>query len=70
MSFESVMLSYHLILCCSLLLLPSIFPSIRVFSLSCSLLGTLLVAQQVKNLPAMQETPFQFLSQEDWLKKE
>ena len=24
--------SYHLILCCSLLLLPSIFPSIRVFS--------------------------------------
>ena len=29
---ESVMPSYHLILCCSLLLLPSIFPSIRVFS--------------------------------------
>ena len=29
---ESVMLSYHLILCCPLLLLPSIFPSIRVFS--------------------------------------
>ena len=26
------MLSYHLILCCPLLLLPSIFPSIRVFS--------------------------------------
>ena len=25
-----VMLSYHLILCCPLLLLPSIFPSIRV----------------------------------------
>ena len=32
MSIESVMLSNHLILCCSLLLLPSIFPSIRVFS--------------------------------------
>ena len=31
-SFESVMLSYYLILCCPLLLLPSIFPSIRVFS--------------------------------------
>ena len=31
MSTESVMLSNHLILCC-LLLLPSIFPSIRVFS--------------------------------------
>ena len=31
MSFESVMLSNHLILCCPLLLLPSIFPSIRDF---------------------------------------
>ena len=34
MSFESVMPSNHLILCCPLLLLPSIFPSIRVFSKS------------------------------------
>ena len=32
MSIKSVMPSYHLILCCPLLLLPSIFPSIRVFS--------------------------------------
>ena len=32
MSIELVMLSNHLILCRSLLLLPSIFPSIRVFS--------------------------------------
>ena len=32
MSIESVMPSHHLILCCPLLLLPSIFPSIRVFS--------------------------------------
>ena len=32
MSIESVMLSNHLILCLSLLLRPSIFPSIRVFS--------------------------------------
>ena len=32
MSFESVMPSNHLILCYPLLLLPSIFPSIRVFS--------------------------------------
>ena len=31
MSIESVMLSSHLILCCPLLLLPLIFPSIRVF---------------------------------------
>ena len=32
MSIESVMPSNHLVLCCLLLLLPSIFPSIRVFS--------------------------------------
>ena len=32
-SIESVKLSNHLILCCPLLLLPSIFPSIRVFSI-------------------------------------
>ena len=31
-STESVMLSNHLILCLPLLLLPSIFPSIRIFS--------------------------------------
>ena len=30
-SIESVMLSNHVILCCPLLLLPSVFPSIRVF---------------------------------------
>ena len=33
MSNESVMPSNHLILCCPLLILPSVFPSIRVFSL-------------------------------------
>ena len=32
MSIESVLSSYHLILCRTLLLLPSIFPTIRVFS--------------------------------------
>ena len=32
MSIESVMPSIHLILCCPLLFLPSVFPSIRVFS--------------------------------------
>ena len=32
MSIELVMPSNHLVLCCPLLLLPSIFPSIRVFS--------------------------------------
>ena len=37
MSIESVMPSNHLILCHPLLLLPSIFPSIRVFSNKCVL---------------------------------
>ena len=32
MSIESVMSPNHFILCCTLLLLPSIFPRIRVFS--------------------------------------
>ena len=32
MSIESVLPSNHLILCCPLLLLPSIFPSINIFS--------------------------------------
>ena len=32
MSIESVMPFNHLILCCPLLFLPSVFPSIRVFS--------------------------------------
>ena len=31
MSIELVILSNHLVLCCPLLLLPSIFPSVRVF---------------------------------------
>ena len=38
MSIESVMLSNHLILSCPLLLLPSVFPSIRVFSNELALL--------------------------------
>src|SRR5574342_761135 len=38
MSIESMMPSNHLILCCPLLLLPSIFPSIRVFSNESALL--------------------------------
>ena len=32
MPIESVMPSNHFILCCPLLLLPSVFPSIRIFS--------------------------------------
>ena len=38
MSIEPVIPSKHLILCCPLCLLPSIFPSIRVFSIESALL--------------------------------
>ena len=38
MSIESVMPSNHLILCCPLLLLPSIFPSTKIFSNESALL--------------------------------
>ena len=37
MSIESVMPSNHLVLCCPLLLLPSIVPNIRVFSIESAL---------------------------------
>ena len=37
MSIESVVLSNHLILCCPLLLLPSVFPSIMIFSIESAL---------------------------------
>ena len=80
MCIESVMPSNHLILCCPLLLPPSIFPRIRVFSniptlhvlrkLFCiSIKRASLVAQTVKNLPAMQETWVHPLSWEDPLEK-
>ena len=37
MYIESMMLSNHLIFCCPLLLLPSIFPSIRIFFIESAL---------------------------------
>ena len=37
MSIESLLLSNHLIFCCPLLLLPSIFPSIRIFFIESAL---------------------------------
>ena len=46
MSTESVMPSNHLILCCPLLLLPSIFPSIRVFISSCQVAKALELQHQ------------------------
>ena len=68
-SVESVMLSNHLILCCPLLLLPSIFPSIKVSWLvisggqnigSSAEILVFLVAQMVKHLLIMWETWVQF----------
>ena len=51
MSTESVMPSNHLILCCPLLLLPSIFPSIRILSNESGLtLGVLNMNVNVKSL--------------------
>ena len=40
-----------------------------IFSRNHKTLGVSLVAQLVKNLPAMQETPVRFLGQEDPLEK-
>ena len=57
MSTEWVMLSNHPILCCALLVLPSIFASIRVFPGGSG------------NLPAIQETQVGSLGQEDPLEK-
>ena len=79
MSIESVMLSNHLILCCPLLLLPSIFPSIKVSWLvisggqnigSSAEILVSLVAQMVKHLLIMWETWVQSLGWEDPLEKE
>ena len=51
MSIKSVMLSNHLILCCPLLLLPSIFPSIRVFSNESALCISIGVSASASVLP-------------------
>ena len=53
MSIELVMPSNHLILCCPLLLLPSIFSSIRVFSnesVLCQSIGASASASELKSL--------------------
>ena len=62
MSIESVMLSNHLILCHSLLLLPSIFPSIRVFC------NELTLHQMAKELELqLQHQSFQWVFRVDFL---
>ena len=62
MSIELVMPSNHLILCCPLLLLPSIFPSIRSFPRSHLFAsgGQSLVIQ-------LQQQPFQWIAKTDFL---
>ena len=64
MTVESMMPSKHLILCHPLLLLPSIFPSIRVFSWISS-------SPQVAEVLELQHQSFQWLfrisSLQDWL---
>ena len=79
MPTELVMPSNHLILCHYLLLLPSTFPSIRIFSMEKGLgdhfspapgaLWASQVAQMVKCLPAMWETQVRSLHQEDPLRR-
>ena len=63
MSIESVMPSNHLILCHPLLLLPSIFPSIRVFSNDFS------YSHQVAKVLEfqLQHQPFQWIFRTDFL---
>ena len=61
MSIESVMRSNHLILCYRLLLLPSIFPSIRVF------LSRVGASHQVAKVLELQHQSFQIIYRVDYL---
>ena len=58
MSMESVVLSNHLILCHPLLLLPSIFPSIRVFSNELSASGGQNIGASALILPMITQSLF------------
>ena len=65
MSIESVMPSNRLILCCPLLLLPSIFPNIRVFSKSQFLASggqNIGVSASTSVLPINRSSPFHSIS--------
>ena len=61
MSIELVKLYNHLILCCSLLLLPSIFPSIRVFPVN------QLVASGAQSIGASASASVLPMNIQDWL---
>ena len=68
MSIESVTPSNHLILCCPLLLLPSIFPSIRVFSNESALCMRWPKYQSFSfNISPSNEHPGLISSRMDWL---
>ena len=67
MSIESVMPSNHLILCRPLLLLPSIFPSIRVFSNESALPIVAKVVEFQLQHQSFQWTPRTDLLRMDWL---
>ena len=50
--------------------IPLPYPFYWIFGVYPTSLGASLTAQLIRNLPAMQETPIQFLGQEDPLEKE
>ena len=68
MSIELVMPPSHLILCCPLLLLPSIFPSVRVFSNESALRIRWLNYWSFSfNISPSNEHPWLISSKMDWL---
>ena len=68
MSIESVMSSNHLILCHPLLILPSIFPSIRVFSNESALRIRLAIVLEFSfNISPSNEHPGPISFRMDWL---
>ena len=70
MPIESVMLSNHLILCCPLLLLSSVFPSIRVFYNESALFQRVSSSHQVAKVLELQlqHQSFQWIFRVDFLK--
>ena len=67
MSIESMMLSSHLMLCRPLLLLPSIFPSSRVFSNESAVLNTPKHWSFSFNISPSNEYPGRICLRMDWL---
>ena len=67
MSIESVMSSNHLILCRPLLLLPSVFPSIRVFSSQFFASGGQTIGSFSVSISPSNEHPGLISFRKDWL---